>query len=336
MNTLDNKITHFKNWYEDQLLFHDASVHFFCNLISSIPKVESVKGRVKKYDECISKFKRKYLPDFNPEESSIKIQNYLTDLIGIRVICYYSEEVQEIRRNLKKYFREIEITDKTSQLEMTDDKFGYKSLHLQLVLKSKINGISDADKYKKIPFELQIRTVIQDAWGILDHRIKYKKSIPHSLKRRINRLSALFEVADDEFLSIQKEISQEERKINNRIKKGGKIEKTKALDVFRFLFIALKYFPEYNFIEYKVDGFVQEILFQKSDFTEGELNEALQKNLSFVNTIERSIKQSLNPYTKIRYCLFQQDSKRFMNILSLHQRETFSVLKKKYHIQKKS
>jgi putative GTP pyrophosphokinase len=44
----------------------------------------------------------------------------------------------------------------------------------------------------------------------LDHKIKYKKSIPHKLKRRINRLSALFEIADDEFLRIKKEITLEE------------------------------------------------------------------------------------------------------------------------------
>ena len=108
-------------------------------------------------------------------------------------------------------------------------------------------------------------------------------------------------------------------KINNRLKKGGKIEKTKALDVFRFLFVALKFFPRYNFIEYKVDGFVQEILLQKADFTEGELNEALIKNLSHVNTIEKQIKQSLNPYTKIRYCLFKSYKKDFDGILSVHQ-----------------
>jgi putative GTP pyrophosphokinase len=54
--------------------------------------------------------------------------------------------------------------------------------------------------------------------------------------------------------------------------------------------VALKYFPEYNFIEYKADGFVQEILLQKSDFTEVELNEVLHKNLSYVNTIEKQIK----------------------------------------------
>ena len=326
MNKIENKIEDFKSWYENQLPYHNAAVQFFCDLISTIPKVESIKGRTKSFDECISKFKRKYLPLLKPEESNFEIRNLLTDMIGIRAICFYSEEVYEIRRSLKKYFRETEITDKSNQLEKTDDKFGYKSLHLQLVLKSGLEGVAEAHKFRNIKIELQIRTVIQDAWSTLDHKIKYKKSIPQNLKRRINRLSALFEIADDEFLNIQKEISLEERKIGNRLKKGGRIEKSKALDVFRFLFVALKYFPEYNFIEYKVDGFVQDILVQKSDFTEGELDEALHKNLSYVNTIEKQIKQSLNPYTKIRYCLYRSNQRYFNEILSLHQQGILTSL----------
>ncbi len=326
MNKIDKKIEDFKGWYENQLTYHHAAVQFFCDLISTIPKVESIKGRTKSFDECISKFKRKYLPLLKPEDSNFEIRNLLTDMIGIRAICFYSEEVYEIRRSLKKYFRETEITDKSNQLEKTDDKFGYKSLHLQLVLKSRLEGVAEAHKFRNIKIELQIRTLIQDAWSMLDHKIKYKKSIPQNLKRRINRLSALFEIADDEFLNIQKEISLEERKIDNRLKRGGRIEKSKALDVFRFLFVALKYFPEYNFIEYKVDGFVQVILVQKSDFTEGELDEALHKNLSYVNTIEKKIMQSLNPYTKIRYCLYRSNEKDFNAILSLHQQGIFTSL----------
>ena len=326
MNKIDDRIEDFKGWYENQLPYHNAAVRFFCDLISTIPKVESIKGRTKSYDECISKFKRKYLPLIKPDESNFEIRDLLTDMIGIRAICFYSDEVYEIRRALKNYFREVEITDKSNQLEKTDDKFGYKSLHLQLVLKGKLEGVAEAHKFRNIKIELQIRTVIQDAWSMLDHKIKYKKSIPQNLKRRINRLSALFEIADDEFLNIQKEITLEERRIDNRLKKGGRIEKSKVLDVFRFLFVALKYFPEYNFIEYKVDGFVQEILMQKSDFTEGELDEALHKNLSYVNTIEKKIMQSLNPYTKIRYCLYRSNDKDFNAILSLHQQGIFTSL----------
>jgi hypothetical protein len=247
-------------------------------------------------------------------------------LIGIRAVCFHTEDISEIRHNIKEYFNEVAITDKSRQLENTDDKFGYKSMHLQLVLKNQLNGISEVAKFKNIQIELQIRTIIQDAWSILDHKIKYKKSIPQNLKRRINRLSALFEIADDEFLNIQKEITQEEQKINKRLKKGGRIQKSKDLDVFRFLFIALKYFPDYNFIEKIVDNFVQEILLLKQDFTEGELNEALEKKLSYVNKIEMEIQQSLTPYMKIRYCLFKSDVKTFKSILSSHQQEIFNGL----------
>ncbi|MGZ7142680.1 hypothetical protein ACXWOE_09685, partial [Streptococcus pyogenes] len=39
--------------------------------------------------------------------------------------------------------------------------------------------------------------------SVLDHKIKYKKSIPGQLKRRINVLAALFELADREFRQIR-------------------------------------------------------------------------------------------------------------------------------------
>lgn len=323
MEVIEQRIEEFKTWYDSQQPYHHAAVHFLCDLIATIPQVKSVIGRTKDYDECISKFKRKYLPLIKTEDHDYTISSYLTDLIGIRAVCNYSDEVRDIQRLLKKYFRETEITDKSGQLEQTEDKFGYKSLHLQLVLKSRLKGVADARKFKGLRFELQIRTVIQDAWSILDHQIKYKKSIPQNLKRRINRLSALFEIADDEFLNIREEIAQQERMINKRLIKGDKIKKTKVLDVFSFLFVALKYFPDYKFIEYKVDGFVQDLLLQKRTFTEGELNEALKTNLSYVNQIESEIKQRLNPYTKIRYCLYKHDQDAFKKILSFHQQGIF-------------
>ena len=114
-------------------------------------------------------------------------------------------DLVSIKSKLKKHFKVVETTDKTSLLEKTENQFGYKGLHLQLKLRKKRGVDKNIEDYSSIVFELQIRTVIQDAWSILDHKIKYKKSIPHNLKRRINRLSALFEIADEEFLSIKKE-----------------------------------------------------------------------------------------------------------------------------------
>ncbi|MCG6190959.1 GTP pyrophosphokinase, partial [Maribellus maritimus] len=286
-----------------------------------------VSGRIKDYDECLSKFERKYLPGIETSNMDYKVIDFLSDFVGIRVVCPYLKDINIVRKELKKYFREVSITDKTVQIESTDDKFGYKSLHLDLKLNGKYGKKTEYVRYTSIQFELQIRTIIQDAWSVLDHKIKYKKSIPQSLKRRINRLSALFEIADDEFLRINDEITSEEKRINRRLKQGQIVEKNKPLDVFRFLFVALKYFPEYNFIEFKVDGFVQEILNIKSKFTESELNDALEIYLTSVDQIAENENKKLNPYTKIRYCLYLFDRDLFSRILSDYQKSTVLLIK---------
>ena len=321
MSILDSKISEFEHHYDTKLEHYNSAVNFFTTLIDTLDGIEYVSGRVKDYDECLSKFERKYLPEIAPENTDYHIHDYLSDFIGIRVVCFYLEDVNNIREQLKKYFREVNTTDKTVQLERTDDKFGYKSLHLDLLLKS---GSTSADfkKYGNIQIEIQIRTIIQDAWSILDHKIKYKKSIPQNLKRRINRLSALFEIADDEFLRIKEEINLEEKRISERLEKGDPIDKVVPLDVFRFLFIALKHFPKYNFVEFKVDGFVQEILELHKYFSEGDLNDVL---LTYLNSVElflaKSEKKVFTPYTKIRYCLYLSDREIFSSILTTYQKD---------------
>lgn len=326
MSILETKLLEFKHDYDAGLDFNNSALTFFINLISKVRGVESISGRVKDYDECLSKFERKYLPDISTEDSDYHIIDFLSDFIGIRVVCFYLADVKNIRKQLSKHFREVSISDKTVQLEKSDDKFGYKSLHLDLKIKSN-NKSAEYKKYADVPFEIQIRTIIQDAWSVLDHKIKYKKSIPHKLKRRINRLSALFEIADDEFLRIKKEITLEESRIIERIKKGDTIDKDTPLDVFRFLFIALKYFPEYKFVEFKVDGFVKEILDLNQYFSESDLNDVLSANLDSVDHFLTKIeKMELTPYTKIRYCLYISNDEIFSTMLTAYQKE--NIMKK--------
>jgi putative GTP pyrophosphokinase len=326
MSILETKLLEFKHDYDAGLDFNNSALTFFINLISKVRDVQSISGRVKDYDECLSKFERKYLPDISTEDSDYHIIDFLSDFIGIRVVCFYLADVNNIRKQLSKHFSEVSISDKTVQLEKSDDKFGYKSLHLNLKIKSN-NKSTAYKKYADVPFEIQIRTIIQDAWSVLDHKIKYKKSIPHKLKRRINRLSALFEIADDEFLRIKKEITLEESRIIARIKKGDTIDKETPLDVFRFLFIALKYFPEYKFVEFKVDGFVREILDLNQYFSESDLNDVLSANLDFVDHFLSKIeKMELTPYTKIRYCLYISNDEIFSAILTAYQKE--NIMKK--------
>ena len=321
MSILDTKIFEFKKHYDTRLTYYNSALASFMKLIGKMNGIEYISGRIKDYDECLSKFERKYLPKISSTDTDYHIMDSMSDFIGIRAVCFYLEDVKKIRKALRKYFREVSSTNKTVQLEKTDNKFGYKSLHLDLILK-RGNNSPDFKKYGNIQFEIQIRTIIQDAWSILDHKIKYKKSIPQNLKRRINRLSALFEIADDEFLRIKEEISIEEKRISERLKRGDPLEKDVPLDVFRFLFIALKHFPQYNFVEFKVDGFVQEILDLNKYFSESDLNDAL---LAYLNPVELSLTKSeekeFTPYVKIRYCLYLSDREIFSSMLTAHHKE---------------
>jgi putative GTP pyrophosphokinase len=84
--------------------------------------------------------------------------------------------------------------------------FGYMSLHLKAKLKSSFES-HFGEEIKQIPFEIQVRTIAQDAWASISHYLDYKKEsvIPNELKRDFHALSGLFYVADTHFSFIRNE-----------------------------------------------------------------------------------------------------------------------------------
>jgi ppGpp synthetase/RelA/SpoT-type nucleotidyltranferase len=57
------------------------------------------------------------------------------------------------------------------------------------------------DDLKKLVCEIQVRTVLQDAWAIIDHHLSYKQEsdVPKILRRKLNSLAGLVETAHDQF-----------------------------------------------------------------------------------------------------------------------------------------
>ena len=66
-----------------------------------------------------------------------------------------------------------------------------------------------------LPFEIQIRTVLQHAWAELAHDRSYKFSgkLRDDLQRRVNLCSAILEMMDREFVSIVKEVDEYETQL---------------------------------------------------------------------------------------------------------------------------
>ncbi|TGE24503.1 (p)ppGpp synthetase [Hymenobacter aquaticus] len=315
---INHKINEFRTYYDDNYDYLLSASEVFKTLISALivdsAPSTTVSFRIKEREECIDKFKRKYQKPLEEKAIDFQIKDHITDIIGLRIVCLYNDEIKLIQTHIEENFKRIEITDKISQLESTEDKFGYKGLHLDLMLNEQRNSLPEYSKFKDIQFELQIRTVIQDAWSILDHKIKYKKNIPTELKRGINRLSALFEIADEEFLRIKGVTQQAQQKAQTEITSGSK-ELEEQINVFKFIIIAQEHFPSYHFIEYKADGFVGDLLNLEPKFSTKDLIEALQNNKEAVEEYALDTHSYMNPYTVIRHCIYLLDKNKYKSLL---------------------
>ena len=307
----------------------DAFVAIITSILADTYAISTVTGRVKDREEAVNKFTLKYRSTLEEAETPYEIKDHITDLIGIRVISLYESDVEKIKDVLAEEFEIIDITDKIKDIESKESSFGYKGLHVDLKLKSPRNTMREYSRYSDFRFEVQIRTIIQDAWSVLDHKIKYKKSIPLPLKRRINTLAALFELADREFFSIREKTIKAAKEEKEKVKSSEPSD-VDTLNVFSFLAIVDDLFPDYDFHSYKVDGFVSEIL-SYGDITPSQFKSIIDDNFPYIEKYKNSIgetptrKHAFNPYTEIRHVLFQSDIKKYQRALYDYQRNKYST-----------
>lgn len=326
-----------------------AATSAFLTLIRSLLATDAViasakvEGRIKDREECLSKFRVKYLTALESAETPYAIRDHISDLIGLRVICLYEDDVERVQALIAEEFEVFGVTDKTAQIEETSDAFGYKGLHLDLRLSEGRRILKEYAGYAQFPFELQIRTVVQDSWSILDHKIKYKKSIPNGLKRRINTLAALFELADREFRAIRDETAREieradapyaeieEESTNAQVEietVAASPRRYAPLNAFSLLRIAKHFFPGVDFEAYKVDGFTQQVIDLKPDISRGKFNFYLRETIGEVRRYKadfesRADSGTLNPFTVMRHCLYAGDSDLFDSLLTDRAKESF-------------
>lgn len=336
----------FRKYYDSNRQRFETAKNAYVSLITARLKqsdgvaVSKIEARVKDKEECIKKFERKYRARLEAEEQPYEIRNYLSDLIGIRIICLYEDRIAIVAQLLMQSFKLIEVTDKITAIESTEDSFGYKGLHMDLALPDEMALQPKYLAFADCPFEVQIRSLIQDAWSVLDHEIKYKKSIPNELKRRINVLSALFELADREFKEIRNATSDliqqaTEAPVSDSIseRSEGAVStpaSEKVVNAFNFLRVAGHFFKEFEFEDDKVDDFVQDILRLDSTFQRSDLHRALVENFKTVRDyrddfMAKNPDRIFTPYSSIRHCLYLNDPETFNRILSKGARERFDA-----------
>ena len=123
----------------------------------------------------------------------------LTDILGARVICFFSDEIDKIGKKVEEAFVIDWENSSDKRALIKADTFGYLSLHYICSLPF---GDRWPDEICGKKFEIQIRTTLQHTWAAINHDLGYKSEfgVPRSVAREFSRIAGLLEIADDEFV----------------------------------------------------------------------------------------------------------------------------------------
>ncbi len=162
----------------------------------------SLKSRIKTIESL--NVKRIQLEHLNAGGSK-KIK----DLLGLRTIVPFQEDVENIITMLQKKFDVLEVERKSENLSYRE--FAYDSVHL-------IISVDDGDflfpEQCLKCCEIQIRTILQDAWAEVEHELIYKSDLRfynESTRKKLAALNANLTLSDMIFQEI-KDAQKESRK----------------------------------------------------------------------------------------------------------------------------
>lgn len=141
--------------------------------------VEHMKSRLKTEKSIIDKLNKK-----GYEITAKNMISHVHDIIGIRIVCSFLEDVYDIVDIIKssKQFKIKEEKDYIKNPKST----GYMSYHLIVLVPIYLN-----ETVEHVEAEIQIRTSAMDFWASIDHKVQYKfpSEIPEEVKKEMYNCS---------------------------------------------------------------------------------------------------------------------------------------------------
>lgn len=146
--------------------------------------IEHVSSRLKSIESLRAKAERIGCP---LELDAIEEQ--ITDIAGVRIVCAFIADAYQV---LDMLTTQPDVTVRVIKDYVARPKpNGYRSLHAIVEI-----PVFLSDDVRRVPIELQIRTVAMDFWASVEHKIyyKYAKDVPGEL---VAELAAAARVAHD-------------------------------------------------------------------------------------------------------------------------------------------
>ncbi|MGG3281347.1 GTP pyrophosphokinase [Paenibacillus solani] len=180
-------------------------------LLSNKINVHSITFREKELKSLSGKLQRN-MNKYNKLED-------ITDLAGLRIITYFSDEVDLIANLIEKEF-DFDKENSIDKRKILDpDRFGYLSMHYVIKLRENRISLPEYSRFKNCSAEIQIRTILQHTWAEIEHDLGYKSKleIPKDIRRNFSRLAGLLEIADSEFMRIRNDLEDYEEQVSKQI-----------------------------------------------------------------------------------------------------------------------
>lgn len=178
----------------------------------------SLKYRIKRFDAYYEKLQRL-------QSRSRGSSQQISDMLGLRIVCPFLEDIESVKGLISTHFEVTETDRKAAQHSFRE--FGYDSVHLLVKLEK--DAIHNTLPGTRKVCEVQLRTILQEAWAEVEHELVYKSdiSIPNeSIRRKLASLNATLTLSDlifQEIRDYQKAIRQRGRKRQQKL--------TEALDL---------------------------------------------------------------------------------------------------------
>ncbi|RRC92174.1 hypothetical protein EII25_05070 [Erysipelotrichaceae bacterium OH741_COT-311] len=154
---------------------------------------KEVNSRIKSEESLREKLERKdYINQWGIKTSNNKeiqriVCEKLPDLIGFRLNCYFKEDEKNIFEELIKHLKEMDCIE-IEEFPNTKQKNGHEIYKI-------------ACKYKeldeKFSFEVQVKSLLNDVWGEVEHSTIYKSRVYDSrAKLKKDMVEGLYHILD--------------------------------------------------------------------------------------------------------------------------------------------
>ena len=114
----------------------------------------------------------KKLQKLGHSDSVQNAKDFLKDIAGMRVICYFIDDIYNLVNALKRQ-NELIIVKEKDYIKAPKPN-GYRSYHVVIAV-----PVYYLDTMEYFPVEIQFRTMTMDLWASMEHRVCYKKMPEH-------------------------------------------------------------------------------------------------------------------------------------------------------------